>query len=245
MMNDRMPQFTAENIRDSYGSRKAKNERYTEWTVYYIYRPLSFQVTPFFLHRGFTPSRVTLISLILVLTLPLLALLPYAPSVLVGLMAAMICVLDCVDGNIARVMSLSSDRGGYFDFLTDVIYRILLYFSIGIMMTQSPDTPALFSDTATECLLIAALLAIVARMCRVWVSSELDGLTEKTETKTTATGWLDQRLFPFFSGLDRALPFAVILFGLLGLLHWVLVWLLLYSLLDFLHTQYAIFAKLD
>ncbi len=242
MMNDPVPQFTAENIRNSYDSKKAEEERYTEWAAYYIYRPISFQVTPFFLHRGFTPSSVTLISLILALSLPFVAFFPLVPYIWVGLIAAVVCVLDCVDGNIARMMSLSSDRGGYFDFLTDVLCRILLYFSIGIMMTLSPDTPALFTDIATECLLIAALLAIVARMCRVWVSSEI-GSEEKTTAK--ASGWLDQTFFPFFSGLDWALPFAVIIFGSLGLLHWVLVWLLLYSLLDFFHTQYSIFAKLN
>ena len=114
------------------------------------------------------------------------------------------------------------------------------------MISQALWTPELYSDIATESLLIAAMLAIVARMCRVFAESEL---ISKDESQTVnqsdePPGWLDQYFFPFFSGLDWALPFAVIIFGFFGLLHWVLVWLLFYSLLDFSHTQYSIFSRL-
>ena len=120
--------YTVDDIRQSYDAEKAKEERYTEWAVYYFYRPLSFQITPFFLHLGLSPSNVTLISLVLAFSLPFVAYLFPTPYLFVGLLGLLISVFDCVDGNIARVTRQISQKGGYFDFLTDILYRILMYF---------------------------------------------------------------------------------------------------------------------
>jgi len=240
--------FSVEDIKQSYDAAKAKEERYTEWAVYYVYRPLSFQITPFFLHLNFSPSNVTLISLVLAISLPFIALWFPAPYFFVGLLGLVISVLDCVDGNIARVTRKTSQKGGYFDFLTDILYRVLMYLSIGLIISQASWVSESFTAVATECLLIAAMLAIIARMCRMYADDELNSKDEmqvEKKNEHNSSSWLDKYFFPFFSGLDWALPFAVIIFGYLGLLHWVLVWLLLYSSLDFLHTQYSTFSKLQ
>ena len=237
--------YTAEDIKNSYGVEKAQEELYGEWVAHYVYRPLSFQVTPFFLHLGVSPSKVTFISLLLVISLPFVALFFPVPYVFVGLLAIVISVFDCVDGNIARVTGNTSSSGHYFDFLTDILHRVFLYLSIGIMIAQASWTPVFYSGIATESLLVAATLAIVARMCRVYADSEFFSKDEPSIKKEgdDSSSWLDRYFFPFFSGLDWAVPFAVILFGMFGLLHWILVWLIFYSLLDFSHTQYSIFSR--
>jgi len=239
--------YTVDDVRQSYDSAKAEEERYTEWAAYYIYRPLSFQITPFFLHLGFSPSSITLISLALAVSLPFVALWLPASYLFVGVIGVIFSIFDCVDGNIARVTGQASHRGGYFDFLADILHRVLLYLAIGIMISQSSWISESFAAIATECMLIAALLAIIARMCRVYADSELSFIDEPEiddENEKKSSSWLDNYLFPFFSGLDWALPLMVIIFGFIGILHWLLIWLLLYSLLDFLHTQYSIFSKL-
>jgi hypothetical protein len=240
--------YTAEDIRASYDSVKAQEELYGEWVAHYVYRPLSFLVTPFFIHLGFSPSRVTLISLLLAFSLPFVAYSFPVSYIFVGLIAIVISVFDCVDGNIARVTGKTSKSGHYFDFLTDILHRVFLYLAIGILITMASDNSTIFTTIATESLLIAALLAIIARMCRVYANSELilpDVSDEELkEVEETSGSWLDRFFFPFFSGLDWALPFAVLVFGAFGLLHWILVWLLFYSLLDFSHTQYSLFTKL-
>jgi len=239
--------YTVDDIRHSYDVEKAKEERYTEWAVYYLYRPLSFQITPFFLHLNCSPSNVTLISLVFAISLPFLAFWFPAPYFFVGLLGLIISVLDCVDGNIARVTGQTSQKGGYFDFLTDILYRVLMYLSIGIIISQASWISESYTAIATECLLIAAMLAIVARMCRMYADDELnfkDEMQVEKKNEYNSSSWLDKYLFPFFSGLDWALPFAVIIFGYFGVLHWVLIWLLIYSLLDFSHTQFSIFSKL-
>jgi len=239
-------QYSAKDIRESYDTAKAEEEKYTEWAAYYIYRPLSFHITPFFLHLGLTPSNVTFISLLLAISLPFVALWFPAPYLFVGIIGVIFSVFDCVDGNIARVTGQTSQKGGYFDFLADILHRVLLYLAIGIIISHTDWLSETYTGLATECLLIAALLAIVARMCRVYADSELQfsdesPVEDKNEQPTSS--WLDKYFFPFFSGLDWALPIIVIIFGYFGLLHWVLIWLLLYSLLDFLYTQYSIFSK--
>jgi len=239
--------YSAEDIKQSYGAAKADEERYTEWVVHYCYRPLSFKVTPFFLRWGFSPSNVTFLSLILAFLLPWVGSWNEVSYLLVGLMAFLISVFDCVDGNIARVTGMVSKKGHYFDFLTDILYRVLFYLAIGIMVSLSAPVDSYLASIATECLLIAASLAIIARMCRVYASVEFFSSTEqpeKAKENEQKSNWLDDFFFPFFSGLDWALPFAVIIFGFFGLMHWILVWLVLYSVLDFVYTQYSIFSKL-
>lgn len=243
---DAQVNYTVEDVRNTYGEAKAKEERYTEWVVYYVYRPLSFFITPWFLRKGLTPSNVTLISLILALSLPFVAYWFPAPYVFVGLIAVLISVFDCVDGNIARVTKSASKTGGYFDFITDILYRVLAYLAIGIMVSQAIDVPALIAGISTEMLLIAAMLAILARMCRMFVASETETIkVSPNENDDQTKGWLDGYFFPFFSGLDWGLPFLIVFFGSLGLLHWLAIWLLVYSLLDFLHTQYSSFSRLQ
>ena len=246
-MEETKSRYTVEDIRQSYDADKAVEERYTEWAVYYVYRPLSFQITPFFLHLSFSPSNVTFISLVLAISLPFMALWLPAPFFFVGLMGLIISVLDCVDGNIARVTGQTSRAGGYFDFLTDILYRVLMYLSIGLIVSQSSWIPESYTNIAAACMLIAVLLAIIARMCRMHAEGDLSSKEETQIDKKNgheSSNWLDKYFFPFFSGLDWALPFAVIILGYTGQLHWVLVWLLLYSALDFIHTQYSIFSKL-
>ncbi|HFE37784.1 MAG TPA: CDP-alcohol phosphatidyltransferase family protein [Gammaproteobacteria bacterium] len=237
--------YRVEDVRLSYSEEKAQDELYGEWVSHYIYRPMSFYVTPFFLHLGFSPSKVTLLSLMLVFTLPFVALGLPLPYLFIGLIAVVISVFDCVDGNIARVTGNVSQTGHYFDFLTDIIYRVLFYLAIGIVINQTADTPELLLGIATECLLFAALLAIIARMCRVYFAHEFAKSDDVDQSQShSSKSWLDNYLFPFVSGLDWGLPFIVIIFGFLGMLHWVLIWLLFYSTLDFLHTQYSVFSKL-
>jgi hypothetical protein len=49
----------------------------------------------------------------------------------------------------------------------------------------------------------------------------------------------------FLSGLDHLLPVAVLVFGALGRIDWVLVWLFAYSLGDFVQTQPGVWKRLS
>ncbi len=48
----------------------------------------------------------------------------------------------------------------------------------------------------------------------------------------------------FLSGLDHLLPVAVLVLGVLGALDWAIVWLVVYSLGDFVLTQAAVWKRL-
>jgi len=239
-------EFTVELVRNSYDQSKANDEKLGEWAAHYLYRPISFYITPFFLKRDISATNVTLIALVLVFLLPVMATWFPLSYMFVGLLATIICILDCVDGNIARVSNSGSKLGHYLDFITDIVHRIVLYFSIGLLIDLSDMTPDFILGNGVTWLFIAAMLAIVARMSRVYADATFDfQMTNESQVEIeTKENSVQDKLFIFISGLDWLLPLILIASGFLGILHWILIWLVLYSLADFLYSQYAIIQKL-
>jgi len=200
---------------------KFHQELRTEWAVALLYRPLSLVLTPLVVAVSAPPSFVTALALVCALLLPLLAW--HGAVIAVGVLAVLFCVLDCVDGDVARVTGRVTRRGAYADFLADIVYRIALYASIGML------TDALALGLA------CALLAITARACRLYLGEEPGGEWRATPGAVA---------FAFLSGLDHALPIAVIVLGFAGRLEWLPAWLLAYSLGDFVATQGSAFRRL-
>jgi phosphatidylglycerophosphate synthase len=105
-------------------------------------RPLSNLITPFFHNRGWTANGMTIarswISLAAVLALA------FPEPVLWQISAVVyyICfVLDCVDGNLARVQDDASYFGKFLDGLADSIYPLTAAFLLGIGSWQYFDEP--------------------------------------------------------------------------------------------------------
>ncbi len=235
----------------AYRRAKSTEELYGEWAAAVCYRPFSFLITPWLASAGVAPTVVTMLSFVVVLALPLLA---YwgggAGHLWLGFAAIAVGVLDCIDGDIARVTGRTSRFGQYCDFIVDVVYRPAMYGAIGLLIALDVgvgEGPGLFGAEATALGLVAALLAIVARLSRVYVENwpEEAGPHQKpTETEAVAKISFLGLVFPFISGLDHLLAVFVLIAGALGLLDWVLVWLLAYSALDFCYTQFAILGRL-
>ena len=224
---------TVADIRHSYAPEKRREELYGEWAAVLLYRPVSFLVTPLFLRLSIGASAVTLASLALGLALPFLAwMFPPFPAALAGGIGVAFCILDCVDGNIARVTGTVSRLGHYLDFVTDVVFRVAFYITIGIV-----GGVPLFACA------LAALLAVGARLCRVYAERFSDE-SVYARPESSGGGGVSGFLFPFLSGLDSLLPVAVILAGWFGGLGWVVAWLLFYSALDFGYTHYAVLRRL-
>jgi phosphatidylglycerophosphate synthase len=154
------------------------------------------------------------------------------------------CVLDCVDGDLARVTGRASRRGAYADFLTDIVYRVALYASIGLLVDRSPTAQALISigegaGLATG--LACALLAVAARACRLYVEAEgssASPLSPRAIDTSTSVA------IAFLSGIDHLLPIGVLVFGAMGRLDWLLAYLFAYSLGDLVLTQGAAWRRL-
>jgi phosphatidylglycerophosphate synthase len=217
------------------GGEKAAEERHSEWGLVLLYRPLAFLIAPIPLFLGMPASLVTVLSLVIALSLPVAALtwglLPLA------LLAFLGPLLDCVDGTVARASQTVSRTGHYLDFITDIVYRACFYAAIGLLARDV----AWLQGWAVPGALAAALLAIMARLCRVY-AERLTGAAPYGRDKSAGSvvGWL----FSFISGLDSLLPLAVLALGFAGWLGWLVLWLLFYSALDFLYTQIATLRRL-
>ncbi len=235
-------QYTVGDVRRSYAGDKARDERYGEWVAALVYRPVSFILTPFFLRLGMSASAVTVLSLLLALALPLIALL--SGHVEVGIAAFAVCVLDCVDGNIARVTNTSTQLGQYLDFITDIVFRVTLYAAIGILAERDPPGVVFLHGHALAVLLFAALLAVAARLCRVRAREFTRGAYERAAPAGQSSGLIDI-IFPIISGADGLLPFVVFAAAWWKMLDWAIVVLVLYTALDFVYTQFAILRRLS
>jgi len=236
-------------VRAAYRPKFAHELR-TEWAIALVYRPVSFMLTPLFAACGASPGMVTLLGLAIALSLPWLALdLGTGAWAWVGVLGLVFCVLDCVDGDLARATGRASPWGAYSDFVSDTLYRIALYASIGLMV----DAAAGHAGESARVLgvageraglaagLLCALLAIAARACRLFIEAGARGVHERLAPAQSGAGNVT---VAFLSGIDHLLPVGVLAFGAAGRLEWLLAWLLAYSLGDLLLTQYVAWNRL-
>lgn len=243
------PDYSPKTIARSYRDSKRPEELYGEWGAALVFRPLSFLVTPLFLKAGFSATGVSLLALCLLPLFPVVALaggsLGYAFLAAGGVVFA---TLDCVDGNIARVTNTESKLGGYADFIADILYRVVFYSSIGLITAEQTFPLPQIADHGLAVALIAAWLAVTARLSRVYTERGMDEGNPYAAPDAQSHGRAElgagEILFAFVSGLDPLLPLAVLITGYLGWLPWVLVWLVMYSALDFLYTQFTVVRRL-
>lgn len=190
-----------------------------EWAVVALYRPFSFVLAPVFIALGIPPTAITLGAMALAAALPWLALAASpSPFVWVAVAAMVFCVLDCVDGDVARVTQRSSAFGAYADFLADLLYRIFLYAAIGLLAG------------ALAMGLAAALAAVLARCCRLYAGA--------------APAGRGHVVYSFLSGLDHLAPPLLLVAGYFDHADWLLGWVVLYSLGDFVVTQFGVLRRL-
>ena len=235
----------------AYKASKSAEELRGEWGAVLLYRPLSFLLTPPLIRLGLGATTVTAISCLLALALPFVAL--GLGPIWLALAGFVFSVLDCVDGNIARATGTTSRRGQYADFVTDVIYRAAMYLSIGLLLAPGAVAGWWPLGGGPGLGLAAALLALAARLSRVYVEHAMGADNPyqaplEVSLEGPAPGPLARLAalaFPVLSDIDPLLPVLVLAAGLLGGLEWVLIWLLAYSALDFLYSQVEILRGLE
>ncbi|SPC33793.1 CDP-alcohol phosphatidyltransferase family protein [Candidatus Nitrosocaldus cavascurensis] len=101
------------------------------WT-YYVRRPISYYLAIFFLYFDISANKVTLLFLFTgVIGSLLLALGDYIMFILGALLIELAIILDCVDGNIARVRG-STTLGSVLDVWSGEIILVLSLFMLGV-----------------------------------------------------------------------------------------------------------------
>ncbi len=130
-------QLVAE-ARASYSKEKAEDEKRSELFAFWFYRPLSFYLTPLFLATGWTADGVTVLQFVMAVLIPVVALVGgFSGAALVVGLALLMQVLDCVDGNMARVTRRYSAAGSLLDGLCTLLFWSLYFFALGILAQGS------------------------------------------------------------------------------------------------------------
>jgi CDP-L-myo-inositol myo-inositolphosphotransferase len=98
-----------------------------------FFRPLSIRITRNLSRTATTPTQITLFLFCLRMIASVLFLFDlYLGSIVAAILLYSAQVLDCVDGELARVKRMPSERGGLLDYFLDRISDFILYLSIAM-----------------------------------------------------------------------------------------------------------------
>jgi 1L-myo-inositol 1-phosphate cytidylyltransferase / CDP-L-myo-inositol myo-inositolphosphotransferase len=178
----------------------------------YFNRKLSRHITRWLLRTPLTPNQVTLLSC-LVGILGALCFFPggYWGPVLGALLLQFSVVLDCCDGEIARVKFMESPVGDFLDIVCDTVVSIAIFLGIGV---------AVWTNGASHlALLLAGLLALGGLLAFPFVT-----LAEKTEIAAEGhDSWENRTIKTLLSSLTtRDFSVVVVASAVAGQLSWFL-----------------------
>lgn len=232
-------------ILQDYRKHKLAEELRGDWGTVVFYRPPAMLLTWLFAKASIRPNHVTLGN---ALFLPLMVVVAFvfdsgAALITVCLLAIAFGILDCVDGSLARTLGMQSLEGRYLDSVIDIAARVCLYSSLGHISDVGEGATDALAPLQLNWLavsLIAAWIATFSRLCRIYRQL----IRAHSKQSTIAHGRLSGLILSAFSGIDHALPFIALLCWLLNLLPQLILWLVCYSLLDLVYTQYTIIRSL-
>ncbi len=222
-------------VRDSYGADKRWEEFSGELPALLLFRPLSFLVTPLFARAGFSPSGVSWLSGALSLALPCAAVLGGAQAHWLVFAAGFGCqLLDCVDGNLARVTQRTSARGQLLDLVLGQLYWILVLLSLGLLVERRGG--GVFGGFALEVALALPWLVLLSRISRNYAELHF-GRAQPHALRPSGPLGFRRAALVALGGLENLYIFGIALAGALGGLDWLLLGIAVYTLAVFLYVE--------
>jgi phosphatidylglycerophosphate synthase len=153
-----------------------------EPTIRWFGRPLANLITPFFHNTGWTANRLTIariyLSIVGILFLAVPVQILWQISALIYFLGI---VLDCVDGNLARLQDDTSYFGKFLDGVADGLYPQTATFFLGVGAWQFFGEPLFIVVGAMISIICLGLHMIRNRLSffREWMVSLCGPLTEK------------------------------------------------------------------
>jgi phosphatidylglycerophosphate synthase len=220
---------TREELKSEYVLGKQENEKLSQFFYYLIYRPLSFYITPLILYLGIKPNAVTFLTLSIVLLMPVSLIYENSSYLIIAFLGVFYCVLDCVDGTMARHMGLSSRLGMYLDSTFGKFYQIMLIF---IILALEHQVTGIFNQIHVILCVASALMFFWASDARCYYKLNL----KKNSLSVMSGKGLAYSIF--VSSIDL-LPFAIIFGHFVGFM--LISYLVFgYYLSAFIGTQISI-----
>ena len=133
MFKHKQKMFTINEIKNQYTDEKRRQDKSTNFWVYLFNRNISFYPTWIFLRLGMSANQVTFFSIIIGLVGCLYFSIGGKNNFIIGAILINVwAILDCVDGNMARLLNSTSSYGWFLDSITGLLLNAVLLFSIGI-----------------------------------------------------------------------------------------------------------------
>jgi phosphatidylglycerophosphate synthase len=157
-----------------------------------LYRRLSRPLTARLLPTAVTPNAVTIVGIAAGVAGGLLLGLPGAAATLAAILLLLgSSILDCSDGELARLRFAESKLGHWLDVTGDTVVHIALLSGIALRLASSGETPGMTAMVALATGVAAAFAAITlseqaeARRRRVasWENRVLDGVLSPLSTR--------------------------------------------------------------
>jgi 1L-myo-inositol 1-phosphate cytidylyltransferase / CDP-L-myo-inositol myo-inositolphosphotransferase len=190
--------------------RSGKNI-YEGWIDRYFNRKVSVALTRFFLRAGWPPNAVTMLSLFVGLVAAgCFAYGTYPAGLLGSLFFQFAAVLDCCDGDVARVTLGESRFGAFLDLWGDNVVHMAIFAGIAWAGSQQGWTLAPAAGAA----------AIVGNALSLWFVSRLTRQRDRRAQKTSPrAAWSE---FILRNVASRDFSVFLLIFALLNALQWFL-----------------------
>lgn len=168
--------------------------------AYFLARPVSNRISRLLLPTGVSPNAVTLGGLVVGIACGTVAALGgYGPVLAATLLFYLGMILDCVDGDLARMKLATSRRGQWLDSLTDDLSVVSLTLGMGIGLWRGSGQPLhLWAGVGGAALVVAGQAVIYIVLARgggpidtaryPWFFSGGQGLAQ--EGKRSLVGYL-------------------------------------------------------
>lgn len=172
--NTRAKNLTSEQAARHLGDQllKGTNNPNDSWVDRLLNRPLSRYLTRSLVERSFSPTLVSLGAILVGVLGGLLLAIPRQEFAVLGaLLFQFSAILDCADGDLARLQFKESMLGKWLDMVGDQIVHIAIFLGIGFGLVRATPSLAITLLTAS-----AVVGAIVAFGTYVWASKRITQL---------------------------------------------------------------------
>ena len=122
----------------SYNNKKKLNDYNNDPFVFYILRRISHLIAPLLAVLGFSANFVTFSGVFLLISIPFLYSHYEVDIFYICLFFPLWYLLDCLDGDLARIYNLSSDQGELYDWLSGILAITIL--PVTILISMQYDT---------------------------------------------------------------------------------------------------------
>lgn len=213
-------------IRASLSSEK---NRFDSWWVRFILRPLSFPVTWAFIRLGFSANHVSYLAVLVSFLAAILMGIGQRDVIIVGaFLFNIFALLDCVDGNIARVRKKAGPYGEFIDALGGYIAFACVFPAAGIVAEHAK--PISFPIIVNlNFIIIGAIATISTLTMRLIYQQFSNTVGRKTVKPGTFQKNIDNNL-----GITGLLMPAVLVGTILQQLHWVVLCYAVFYVLAFI-----------